>query len=150
MDKSNSGGYFKIEHYRDGKLLSKEVVPNLLMNVYPAVVSGLLGATGSQVAFTYLALGTSATAVAATQTTLVAETVVSGLARAAATVSRITTTLTNDTLSLVKTFTAGGSATIEEVGTFNASSNGVMACRALTTSKLLVLNDTIAITYTIQ
>lgn len=144
------GGWFHIEHRRKGKLLSSEIVPNSLMNVFPAVASGLLGNTGAQTAFGWIALGTSNTAVAASQTTLVAETVVSGLARASATVSRTTVTQTNDTLSLSKTFTAAGSATIEEVGVFNASSSGVMACRALTTSKQLLSGDTIAITYTIQ
>ncbi len=149
-EESKSGGYFTIEHFRKGKLLSREIVHNMLMNVYPAVVAGLVGNTGAQTAFGWIALGTSNTPVAQSQTTLVAETVVSGLARAAATISRTTTTQTNDTLNFVKTFTAAGTATIEEVGIFNASSSGVMACRALTTSKILISGDVLAVTYTIK
>lgn len=124
-------------------------VDNLIVNLGKATIAGLVGNTGSQTAFTYLALGTSTTAVAAAQTALQAETVVSGLARAAAAVARTTTNVANDTLTLTKTFTSGGSATIEEIGVFNASSSGVMLGRALTTSKILTSGDTIACTYNV-
>src|SRR5690349_7431749 len=96
--RSKSGGWFTIEHRRNGKLLSRSRVHNTITNVYFAVAAGLVGNTGSQTAFGYLALGTSNTAPSASQTTLVAETVVSGLARTTATISRTTTTQTNDTL----------------------------------------------------
>jgi len=107
-------------------------IDNLTMNGALAVFSGLVGNTGSQTAFTYLALGTSSTAVSASQTTLVAEIIDSGLSRVSATVSRTTTTQTNDTLQLTTTWTASGSKTINEVGYFNAASSGVMGGRALT------------------
>jgi hypothetical protein len=126
------------------------LVNNTLTNTSRAVMSGLVGNTGAQVAFGYLALGTDATAPAASQTALIAETVVSGLARAAATIARITTTQTNDTLRFQKTFTAAGSANIQEVGFFNDPSVGVMGGRALTGSKNLISGDTLAITYTVQ
>ena len=143
-------GHIVAEHRRNGVLLSRTERDNTIMNVAFAVFSGLVGATGTQVAFTYLALGTSSTAPVASQTTLVAETAVSGLTRAAATVTRTTTTQTNDTLSLTKTFTAAGTATINEVGIFNDPTVGVMAGRALTGTKALISGDTLAITYTIQ
>lgn len=115
-----------------------------------AVISGLVGNTGSQTAFTYLATGTSNTPFAASQTTLVAEITDSGLQRAAATVSRYTTDQTFDTLQLVKTFTASGTKSVEEVGIFNASSAGVMGGRALTTTKSLVSGDSYTVTYQIK
>ncbi len=141
------GDYLRITY---GVMKDVAEANNTLTNARLAVVAGLEGGTGSQVAFTYLALGTSNTAPAASQTTLVAETVVSGLARAAATVSRITTAQTNDTLKLLKVFTAAGSAVIEEIGYFNDATAGVMGGRALTGSKNLVSGDTLTAIYTIQ
>lgn len=133
-----------------GIIKDEWAVDNLTMNASFAVLSGLAGNTGSQTAYTYLALGTSSTAVAATQTTLGAEITDTGLQRASATVSRVTTTQTNDTLQLAKTFTATGSKTVEEVGYFNAASVGVMGGRALTTSKALVNGETLATIYQIK
>ena len=115
-----------------------------------AVISGLVGNTGSQTAFTYLATGTSSTAFVNSQTALVAEITDSGLQRAAATVSRVSLINTNDTLQLVKTFTASGTKSVEEVGVFNASSNGVMGGRALTMTKSLVSGDSYTVTYQIK
>lgn len=120
---------------------------NLITSVGKAAIAGLVGNTGGITAFTYLAVGTSNTAPAIGQTALVGELTTLGFARAAATVSRTTTTVTNDTLQLVYTWTASGTATIEEVGIFNASSSGVMLGRALTTSKALISGDTLQITY---
>jgi len=115
-----------------------------------AVFSGLAGNTGSQSAFTYLATGTSSTAFSSAQTTLVAEITDTGLQRQSATVSRVTTTNTNDTLQLVKTFTVTGTKSVEEVGVFNASSAGVMGGRALTGTKSFVSGDTYTVTYKIK
>lgn len=122
---------------------------NQITNASLAVFAGLSGNTGAQTAFTYLAVGTSNTATAASQTTLQAEIVDSGLARAAATVTRSTTTQTNDTLQLDYTWTASGTKTVEEVGVFNAASSGVMAGRKLTGSLPLINTSTLAITYKI-
>lgn len=115
-----------------------------------AVFSGLAGNTGSQNAFTYLATGSSSTAFSSAQTALVTELTDSGLQRAAATVSRVTTTNANDTLQLVKTFSITGTKTVEEVGVFNASSAGVMGGRSLTGTKSFVSGDSYTVTYKIK
>ena len=120
---------------------------NLGTNTRLAVFSGLAGGTGSQTAFGWLAVGTSNTAVSASHTALQAEITDSGLQRAASTNSRTTTTQTNDTLNLTKTWTASGSKTVEEIGFFNASSAGVMGGRCLTGTKAFVNGDTYAATY---
>jgi hypothetical protein len=99
--------------------------------------------------FTYLAVGTSNTAVSAGQTALQAEITDTGLARAAGTVSRTTTTVTNDTYHITYTWTASGSKTVEEVGVFNAASSGVMLGRALTGSKSLSNGETLEGIYTL-
>ena len=121
-----------------------------LQNLGLAAMAGLTGNTGSITAFTYLELGTDATAFAATQTALVSAITTSGLARAAATVSRTTTTVTNDTLRLLKLWTASGTQTVREAGIFNAAASGTMLARkVLGTARSLVSGDTFSYTYDI-
>lgn len=124
-------------------------IDNIITNAGKAQMA-LLAGDGTATAFTYLAVGTSSTAVAATDTTLTAEVVTNGLERASATVSRVTTTVTNDTVQLVKTWTASGSVTVEEVGIFNASSAGTMLGHALTTTKSVTSGETLTGTYQVK
>jgi hypothetical protein len=133
----------------DGKVRDTFKVDNAVMTVGFAQLALLCG-DASAVPFTFLAVGTSTTAVAINQTALVAEIVDSGLARVAGTVSRITTTGTNDTYRITTTWTASGSKTIEEVGVFNAASAGTMLSRALTTSKAVTSGETLTGTYTLK
>lgn len=143
-------GFIKLDHFRDGKLLSSTGWRRNTITSAGKAQIALLAGDASATPFTYLAVGTSTTAPAANQTALVAEITDSGLERAAATVSRTTTTVTNDTLQLTKTWTASGSKTVEEIGIFNASSAGTMLGRALTTSKILVSGDQLVATYKVQ
>lgn len=134
----------------DGSLIEDTgFMQNTITNASLAALSGLIGNTGSQVAFTYLAVGTDSTAAAASQTALQAELTTLGLARAAATVSRSTTTQTNDTLQLDYTWTASGTTAVEEIGIFNASSAGVMLGRKVTGTKNVANGVTLAATYKI-
>lgn len=148
-----SYGVFNLKVYENEEAFQKGIVKqeldfyNKMTNASLAAISGLVGNTGSQNAFTFLAVGTSNTAVSAAHTALQAEIVDSGLARASATVSRVTTTQTNDTLQLQKQWTVTGTKTIEEVGIFNASSTGVMLARALTGSLSVVNTNLITATY---
>jgi len=142
-------GWIDIKITRINGTVEEFTVYNSIMNAGFAQLA-LLAGDASATPFTYLALGTSSTAVAPSQTALQAEIVDSGLARVSATVSRVTTTQTNDTLQLVYTWTASGTKTIEEIGIFNASSAGVMLARALTTSKSVVSGDTYTATYKVK
>lgn len=134
----------------DGSLKDKWEVFNTMTNTGKAAMAGLVGNVGSITAFTYLELGTSSTAPAASQTALQAAITDTGLARASATVTRITTSVTNDTLQYTYTWTASGTKTVEEIGIFNAASSGIMLSRALTTSKVMANGETLAATYTVQ
>ena len=120
---------------------------NTITNASLAVMSGLVGNVDSQTAFTYLAVGTSSTAESAAHTALQAEITDTGLARAAATVSRETTTQTNDTLQLTKTWTATGTKAVEEIGAFNDPSAGTMLGRKLTTTKTVNNGEQLTATY---
>lgn len=116
------------------------------------VIAGLLGNTGSQVAFTYLAVGSGTTAENASLTALTTEITNHGLARVAANVSRVTSIVTNDTLQLSTTWTASGgsSDTVQEIGIFNASSGGTMLGRKLTGAIVVPSGDTLTATYQVQ
>jgi hypothetical protein len=123
---------------------------NTIANTALAVVSGLIGNVDSQTAFTYLALGTNDAEESKTHTALQTEITDSGLARASATVTRQTTTATNDTLQFYKVWTASGTKTVEEIGIFNDDTAGVMLGRKLTGSKALISGDTLTATYKVQ
>jgi len=142
-------GYVKIDHRNSaGDLLSSTGwMKNTITNAALAVVSGLVGNVDTQTAFAYLALGTDSTAESAAHTALQAEISDGGLERAAATVSRQTTNQTNDTLQLYRVWTATGSKTIEEIGTFNDASAGSMLGRKLTTTKTVTSGDAVVATY---
>lgn len=128
--------------------LSKNLGSNIITTVGKAQLALLAGTVATP--FTYLALGTSATAPAITDIALGAEISTNGLARFAATVSRVTTTTTNDTLSMVGNWTASGISTIAEIGQFNASSSGVILGHKLTSSITTAVGDNIQFTYTVQ
>lgn len=120
---------------------------NTITTASLAVISGLAGNTGSQTAFTFLAVGTSATAESAGHTALQAEITDTGFARIGATVSRTTTTQTNDTLQLDYTWTATGTKVIEEIGIFNNAVTGTMLGRKLTGSKTVNNTERLIATY---
>lgn len=147
----NMEGKIRLQVFtKDGELKDDTGwIKNIITNAGKAQLA-LLAGDASATPFTYLAVGTSATAVAATDTTLTAEITDTGLARAAGTVSRVTTTVTNDTLQVTYTWTATGNKTVEEVGLFNASSAGTMLGHALTTTKTLVNTDILVGTYQVK
>ena len=141
-------GRIKLECHRvDGSLKwATDWIYNGTTNAGKAQYA-LLAYDGTATPFTYLAVGTDATAFVASQTTLVAEITDTGLARASATGSRVTTTVTNDTTQWVYTWTASGTKTIEEIGYLNAPSGGTMGGRAVTGSKVVNNNETLTATY---
>ena len=100
----------------------------------------------------YVGWGTGTTAEAATQTALVTEDSAGSpaYARAAGTVTTQTTTVTGDTQKVVGSITSNGTKTISEMGLFDASSGGVMLCRAVFTGIPVVLNDSIQGTFLFQ
>ena len=114
---------------KNGGLVESVEKKNLVTSAGKAAVAGLVGNTGSVGAFTYLAVGTGTTAAAVGDTALGAEITTNGLARAAATVSRVTTSVTNDTLQLTYTWTATGASAVTELGALNAASSGTLLGR---------------------
>lgn len=155
MEISNSinvKGRFKIELKDANGAVIKDYgwIDNLITSVGKAGMAGLIGNTGSIAAFTYLALGTSSTAPAISDTTLGSEISSNGLSRSAATISRVTTAYSNDTLQLAFTWSVTGSSTIQEIGIFNAASVGIMLSHALTGSIAVSSGNQLSIVYQVQ
>jgi len=142
-------GKFYIRHIRNGKVLSEEVITNTVTNTGKGSAAGLLGGLKTT-PFTYLGIGTSATQALASDTDLKAGITSGSLARASATVSQVSTDVSNDTLQLLHTFTATASYTIKEAGVFDTASGGVMLARSTFADRALEPNDTLKITYQID
>ena len=106
--------------------------------------------SGGEAAFTYLAVGIGTTAPAAGNTALETEITDSGLARASATVSRVTTTVSNDTAQLDKTWNVTGTKAVTEAGAFNAASSGTLLGRQTFSAVNVANGDTLQVIYKFQ
>jgi len=133
-----------------GTWQTEKNVSNLITTAGRGLISGLINGSGSPAAATYIAVGTGTTAAAITDTTLQTETATSGLSRAAATVSLVTGSVTNDTAQMLKAFAVTGSVAVTESGIFNASSSGTMLCRQVFSAVNVVNTDTLTVTWQIK
>ena len=133
--------------YLLGSFTDKLVITNIVTDVGKAAVASRINGAGSEAAFTYLAVGTGVTAEGVGDTALQTEITDSGLARAAATASRVTTDTTNDTAQLTNTFTVTGSKAVTESGILNASSSGVLLARKVFSAINVVNGDSLQITW---
>lgn len=150
ISKAFQNGVFTLElRRRDGTV---EIIKkgNTIVSAGKAGLASRIGGAGGEAAFTYLAVGTNSTAVSAGDTTLGTELASDGLSRAAATASRTTTSVTNDTARLSVTFSVSGTQVLREVGIFNASSGGTMLCRTVFAAVTVNNGDSLTINYDIQ
>lgn len=135
---------------KNGDIKEVRLSKNLVTNAGFAGIASRINGSGAEAAFTYLAVGTGTTAANTADTTLGTEIIDSGLARANATASRTTTTATNDTATLVETFSVTGTKAVTEAGVLNAASSGVLAARSVFTAVNVVSGDSLQLTYDIQ
>lgn len=140
-------GNFTLRLFRKGNCIETREMRNTITKAGIAEVVNLMGDVSTPTAFSYLAVGTGTVAATSDDTTLGTETTDSGLGRASATVTRETTTSTNDTLQLDKTWTATGAKAITELGAFNASSAGVMLGRKVFGAVNVEDEDTLQLIY---
>lgn len=135
-----------------GNWADRRVMPNTVTNVGHAAANGKMSNQGGYSTFTALAIGTGTQGTPSTATALAAEITTNGGARGTAgTISQVTTTVANDTTSLVKTWTFTGSFAITEEGVFdNASSGGNMACYQSFTAINVVNTDQLTVTHKYQ
>lgn len=133
-----------------GSYVSELKVCNLVTNAGKAGVASRINGAGSEAAFTYIAIGIGTTAAAAGDTALQTEITTNGGQRAAATASRTTTDVTNDTARLVLTFNFTGSFAVTEAGALNASSSGVLLNRQVFSAVNVASGDSLQITIDID
>ena len=147
-------GWTHWEHIRDGKVIDVRDFPNAVVNDGKAQVAYMINQTntGTYLPFTYIAIGTGTTTATATDTALQTEITTAGGGWASATVSRVTTSVANDTAQLTKTFTftTGGTFAVTESGCFNSNTGTPMLCRQTFAAINVVPNDTLAVTWKIQ
>ncbi len=122
-------------------------ISNLVTNAGYAFVSARIISDSTEDLADNIAVGTSSTAATSTDTALGAEIVDSGLARATATLTRVTTTVTDDTSQLVKQFTVSGTKAVTESGVFNAAAAGTMVARQVFSAINVSSGDTLQLTW---
>lgn len=130
-----------------GHWANTRLISNLVTDAGKAGVASRINAAGGEAAFTYIAVGTGTTAANAADTTLEAEIVDSGLARAAATASRVTTDVTNDTAQDLYTFSVTGTKAVTESGVLNAGAAGVLLARQVFSAVNVVNGDSLQVTW---
>ena len=112
----------------------------LLTNSGRAILTNLLSGIGGTVP-KYIGWGTGTSAAAASDTGLQTP---SAEARTTGTVSRVTTSVTNDTVRVAGTITSLSSQTISEVGLFDAAAAGNIFIHGVFTGVLLGIGEGMA------
>lgn len=137
-------------HSRNGKIIERRESHNTITNVGHAAANGRMSNQGSYSPFVNIAIGIGTQGTPATSTALASETTTSGGGRGSATATQITTTVTNDTTQLVKTFTFSGTLAITEEGIFDSAvaSSGTMLAYQSFSAINVISGDTLQVTHT--
>lgn len=117
---------------------------DIITNGGRAQVAGYVSNTVTQITQYYGNVGTGAGTAAVADTTLFTEV---GTARIATTMSRVTTTVTNDTARNVFTFTAASGVNVTNAGIWTASSGGVLMQKSDHATIPLLTGDSIQYTF---
>lgn len=133
-----------------GYWTNKLHIANLVVDAGKAGVASRINGAGGEAAFSYIAIGTGTTAPAATDTALQSEITTGGGARQAGTISRVTTTVTNDTARVTATFNFTASFAVTETGLFNAATGGTMLNRLTFAAINVASGDSLQITVDVQ
>ena len=141
-------GYWTTE--KDGR--------NLITDAGRAAAASRINGSGAAAAFTSIGQGTGATAASVADTALQTAVKADGtgasgvhaLATASVTVSRVTTTVTNDTAQLVGTISETATIAVTESGVFNADTSGTLLCRQVFTAINVVSGDSLQFTWKVK
>lgn len=145
------GGKVILDHVRAGNIIGHWDLPNTVVNAGETALRDCFGGTGTPTCttvqnFNFHGLGTSATAIAETDTGCLAELTT----QYATDNTRPTGNQTNNGANVYRTVatnTVDASATINEFCLMSASSAGTMWTRILTGSVALVSGDSLVTTY---
>lgn len=127
----------------DGTIKETQEIPNLVVTTGKTFVASRMAGTSAGV-MSHMAIGTSSTAAAASNTTLGAE-----VARVALT----STTASNNDVVYVGSFPAGtpsSAAAVVEAAILNGSSGGTMLCRTVFSVINKAPTDSLSITWTVS
>lgn len=141
---------FKANFPLFGHMSDKMVLANLVVNTGMAAVASRINGSGAEPAFTWIGIGIGTTGAAAADTVLETERDEAGTTNTnhkSASVSRVTTDVTNDTAQLVTTFNFSATLAITESGVFNASPDGVMLARQTFSAVNVVSGDSLQVTW---
>lgn len=136
-----------------GNWVNEMTIANLVPTAGKAAVASRINGAGSEAVFASIGMGTGATAPAAGDTALQTEVTASGTGAsgvhviAAATATRVTTTVTNDTAQLVGTVNITGTIAVTESGVFNATTNGTILCRQTFSAINVINGDSLQFTW---
>lgn len=136
-----------------GYLTRKAHYANLITTAGKGLISGRINGVGTPAAPTAMAIGTGVTAANVADVTLGTELTTDNLGRGAGTASLQTTTVTNDTCRLVKSWTSTRVAdvAVTEMGILNnATSGGTLMVRNVFSAYTLRTNDTFEITHNLK
>ncbi len=135
-----------------GYLTKKAVYKNLLVNSGKELISHRINglAISSYPAPRYIAIGTSASAVAPSNTQLGGEATGNGYNRMLGTLSCETTDVNEDTNQVIGTWTVTSSKAIVEMGIFNQATGGRMLVRNVFPAYTLQPGDTFQITHRLK
>ena len=133
-----------------GSWVEKMRLSNLITTTGKAGIAARINGTSSPAAYDYVAIGTGTTAANIADTTLETEITTGGGERAQGTPSVTTTDTTDDTATVVKTFTFSSSFAVTEAGLLNAASSGVLAARQVFSAVNVVSSDTLQVTWNID
>jgi hypothetical protein len=128
-----------IEHMRDGKCIDREEVHNLVVSAGLEYIKSHLHNSNSPAVMDYVAIGEDNTAAAAGNTALGDESMREQGTYASGATGVCTVT---------NSFTIDATYGIEESGLFNAASSGTMIARVTFSTKNVVLNDVLVVTWT--
>lgn len=144
-------GVLTVTHLNEkGEVIREDEYKNLIVSAGKAGMASRLNGDGAEAVFTHIAIGTGTTGEAVTQTALASEITTGGGQRAVASVSRITTTVTNDTARWIITFNFTASFAVTESGIFNAASAGTMLARRVFAAYNVTSGDALQFTWRVQ
>ena len=123
-------------------------IANLMTNAGFAGLAGRMAGGSAAGVFDVIGVGTGTTAADAADTTLETEITDSGLAKAQGTVSLVTTTVTNDTNQVTKTFSVSGSKAVTESGLLNATPT--LLCHQVFAAINVVSGDSLQMTWKVK
>lgn len=124
---------------------------NLITNAGHAAANARMSGQGSYNPFVNIAIGTGTTAAAVADTALQTEITTGGGARGAAVASQVTTSVTNDTTQLVKTFTFTAPFAVTEEGILDsATTGGTLLAHQVFAAVNVASGDSLQITHKYQ